>query len=100
MKGLGGQTKKDRSKELSEAKMEVVGAAHDDIVGTTRRVLAVAEGTGDSVKCRDDAYHQIVVQNADEHGLEPGEFCTVEVTDHNTVYAFGTPVEARTAAPR
>ncbi|MFB6120289.1 MAG: tRNA (N(6)-L-threonylcarbamoyladenosine(37)-C(2))-methylthiotransferase [Halobacteriaceae archaeon] len=92
MDGLGGQTKKDRSTAMSDLKMDVVGEAYDSLVGETRTVLVVAEGTGDSVKCRDGAYHQIIVRNAAERGLEPGDFCTVEVTDHNTVYAFGDPV--------
>ncbi|WP_049980152.1 tRNA (N(6)-L-threonylcarbamoyladenosine(37)-C(2))-methylthiotransferase [Halolamina rubra] len=92
MKGLGGQTKKDRSKAMSELKREVVAEAYEELIGTTREVLVVEEGTGDSVKCRDSAYRQIVVQNADEHGLEPGDFAEVEVTSHQTVYAFGTPV--------
>jgi threonylcarbamoyladenosine tRNA methylthiotransferase CDKAL1 len=92
MKGLGGQTKKDRSKAMSELKREVVAEAYEELVGTTREVLVVEEGTGDSVKCRDSAYRQIVVQNASEHGLEPGDFAEVEVTSQQTVYAFGTPV--------
>ena len=92
MKGLGGTKKKERSKELSDLKMTVVGEAYEAMVDTTREVLVVAEGTGDSVKCRDGAYRQIVVRNASEHGLEPGDFTEVEVTAHQTVYAFGTPV--------
>jgi threonylcarbamoyladenosine tRNA methylthiotransferase CDKAL1 len=57
-----------------------------------REVMAVREGTGDSMKCRDDAYRQIIVRNADEHGIEPGDTVEVEVTSHQTVYAFGEPV--------
>jgi MiaB-like tRNA modifying enzyme len=91
MKGLGGTVKKERSKAMSELKMEVVGDAYESMVGTVRDVLVVEEGTGDSVKCRDGAYRQIVVQNASEHGLEPGDFATVEITGHQTVYAFGRP---------
>ena len=92
MKGLGGTLKKERSKEMSELKMAVVGEAYEAMVGTTQEVLVVEEGTGDSVKCRDGAYRGIVVQHASDHGLEPGDFCEVEVTGHQTVYAFGTPV--------
>ena len=92
MKGLGGTIKKERSKEMSELKMTVVGEAYEAMVGTTQEVLVVEEGTGDSVKCRDGAYRGIVVQHASDHGLEPGDFCEVEVTGHQTVYAFGTPV--------
>ncbi len=92
MKGLGGQTKKDRSSAMSDLKMEVVGDAYESMVGERRRVLCVEEGTGDSVKCRDGAYHQIIVQNAAEYGVEPGDFLDVEVTGHQTVYAFGEPV--------
>ncbi|MCT9097763.1 tRNA (N(6)-L-threonylcarbamoyladenosine(37)-C(2))-methylthiotransferase [Haloarchaeobius sp. HME9146] len=93
MKGLGGTLKKERSKEMSELKMEVVGDAYEAMVGETMEdVLVVQEGTADSVKCRDAAYRQIIVQNASEHGLEPGDFVDLEVTGQNTVYAFGTPV--------
>jgi MiaB-like tRNA modifying enzyme len=92
MKGLGGQTKKDRSKAMTDLKMDVVGEAYESMVGAERDVLVVREGTGDSVKCRDGAYRQIIVQRASDHGLEPGEFATVEVTGHNTVYAFGERV--------
>jgi tRNA A37 methylthiotransferase MiaB len=77
---------------MSELKMDVVAEAYESMVGETRRVMVVQEGTGDSVKCRDDAYRQIIVQNASEHGVEPGDFLDVEVTGHQTVYAFGKPV--------
>ena len=92
MKGLGGTLKKERSKEMSTVKREIVGEVHEKMVGTTQEVLVVQDGTGDSVKCRDGAYRQIIVQNASEHGLSPGEFATVEVTGHQTMYAFGTPI--------
>ncbi|WP_049907712.1 tRNA (N(6)-L-threonylcarbamoyladenosine(37)-C(2))-methylthiotransferase [Haloferax elongans] len=95
LKGLGGTIKKERSKEMSEAKMDIVAEAYEEMVGTEQEVLVVQEGTGDSVKCRDAAYRQIIVQNASEHGLEPGDFTHVEVTAHQTVYAFGEPVEKR-----
>ncbi len=93
MKGLGGTLKKERSRELSELKMDVVSDAYEEMVGEVREdVLVVEEGTGDSVKCRDSAYRQIIVQHADEYAIEPGEFVDLEVTGHNTVYAFGKPV--------
>jgi MiaB-like tRNA modifying enzyme len=92
MKGLGGQTKKDRSKAMSELKRKIVGEAYESMVGDTRELLCVEPGTGDSVKCRDSAYRQVIVQNASEHGIEPGDFLDVEITGHQTMYAFGTPV--------
>ncbi|UWG50287.1 2-methylthioadenine synthetase [Halalkaliarchaeum sp. AArc-CO] len=92
MKGLGGTIKKERSKEMSELKRRVVGEAYESMVGTRRTVLAVRPGTGDSVKCRDSAYRQIIVQRADERGVEPGDVFEVEVTGHNTMYALGRPV--------
>jgi MiaB-like tRNA modifying enzyme len=92
MKGLGGQTKKDRSSALTDLKMDLMGEAYEAMVGEERDVLVVREGTEDSVKCRDQAYRQIVVPEADAYGLEPGDFATVEVTGHNTVYAVGKPV--------
>ncbi len=92
MKGLGGSVKKDRSSALTDLKMELMADAYDALVGTRRRVLAVEAGRGDSVKCRDAAYHQIVVQDASDHGVEPGAFLDVEVTGHQTVYALGRPV--------
>ncbi|MDB2237283.1 tRNA (N(6)-L-threonylcarbamoyladenosine(37)-C(2))-methylthiotransferase [Halorubrum ezzemoulense] len=98
MKGLGGTVKKERSKAMSELKMEVVGEAYESMVGGTFEVLVVEEGTGNSVKCRDGAYRQIIVQNATDRGVEVGDFLTVEVTGHNTVYAFGDPVTESTPA--
>jgi MiaB-like tRNA modifying enzyme len=92
MKGLGGTVKKERSKAMSELKREVVAEAYESMIGETRRVMAVREGTGDSMKCRDEAYRQIIVRDADERGIEPGDFLDVEVTSHQTVYAFGEPV--------
>jgi threonylcarbamoyladenosine tRNA methylthiotransferase CDKAL1 len=93
MKGLGGTLKKERSKEMSTAKHEIVGGAYEEMVGTVQRdCLVVEQGTGDSVKCRDGAYRQIIVQNATEHGIEPGDFVDVKVTGHQTVYAFGKPL--------
>jgi threonylcarbamoyladenosine tRNA methylthiotransferase CDKAL1 len=61
-------------------------------VGERRDVLAVRPGTGDSVKCRDGAYRQVIVQHADELGIEPGDFFEVEITGHETMYTFGEPV--------
>ncbi len=92
MKGLGGTLKKERSKEMSAVKREIVGEVYEAMVGTTQEVLVVQKGTGDSVKCRDGAYRQIIVQNASKHGLQPGEFSTLEVTGHQTMYAFGKPI--------
>ncbi|WP_312911863.1 tRNA (N(6)-L-threonylcarbamoyladenosine(37)-C(2))-methylthiotransferase [Natronosalvus caseinilyticus] len=93
MKGLGGTIKKERSKAMSELKLEIVGAAYEEMVGETREdVLVVEEGTGDSVKCRDSAYRQLIVRNASEYGLEPGQFVDLEVTSANTVYAFAEPI--------
>jgi len=92
LKGLGGTKKKERSKAMSDLKMDLMAETYGDMVGDRRGVLVVEEGTGDSVKCRDSAYRQVVVQNASEYGLEPGDFAEVEVTSHQTVYAFGEPV--------
>ena len=91
--GLGGQIKKDRSKELSERKRELVAAAYADMVGDRRKVLVVQPGREDSMKCRDGAYRQIIVTDAEAHGLEPGMFTTVEVTDSEHMYAYGRPIE-------
>ena len=91
--GLGGTIKKERSREMSELKREIVGEAYAELVGERREdALVVERGTGDSVKCRDSAYRQIVVQNASEYGLEPGQFVDLAVTDHRTMYALGEPV--------
>ncbi|MFC4549773.1 MULTISPECIES: tRNA (N(6)-L-threonylcarbamoyladenosine(37)-C(2))-methylthiotransferase [Halorussus] len=92
MKGLGGTLKKERSKEMTDLKMEVVADAYDAMVGETHEVLVVEPGTGDSVKCYDEAYRQVIVRNAPEHGIEVGDFVDVEITGHSTVYAFGEPV--------
>ena len=93
MKGLGGQTKKDRSKAMSELKMDVVGAAHEAMVGRTSSVLLVEDGTDESLVGYDEAYRQVVIVDAEERGLEVGDFVDVEITSHSTVYVFGEPVE-------
>jgi len=92
LKGLGGTVKKERSKAMSELKREVVGEVHESMVGDQREVLAVRPGTGDSVKCRDGAYRQVIVQNADEYGIDPGDRFEVAITAHETMYVFGRPV--------
>ncbi|MBX0295143.1 tRNA (N(6)-L-threonylcarbamoyladenosine(37)-C(2))-methylthiotransferase [Haloarcula nitratireducens] len=93
MKGLGGQTKKDRSKAMTELKMDVTGDAYEDMVGCESEVLLVEDGTDESLVGYDEAYRQVVVADAEERGLETGDFVDVEITSHNTVYAFGVPVE-------
>jgi len=98
LKGLGGQTKKDRSKSMSALKREVVAEAYQSMVGERREVLAVEPGTGNSVKCRDSAYRQVIVRDAEEYGVEPGDVLEVEVTAAEPVYCFGEPV-ARAEAP-
>ena len=92
MKGLGGTEKKERSKAMSDLKTEVVGAAHESMVGERHEVLVVEPGTGESVKCYDEAYRQVIIRDAPDHCVEPGDFLTVEITGQNTVYAFGQPV--------
>jgi threonylcarbamoyladenosine tRNA methylthiotransferase CDKAL1 len=93
MKGLGGTVKKERSKAMSELKRDVVREAYEEMVGDKREVLAVRPGTEDSLKCRDSAYRQVIIQEASEHGIEPGDFVEVEITGQNTMYAFGEPVD-------
>ena len=92
MKGLGGTIKKERSSAMTDLKQEIVGQAYESLVGERKRVLVVEPGKRNSVQAFDGAYHQIVVQDAEERGIEPGDFLDVEVTDHNTLYAFGEPV--------
>ena len=89
MKGLGGQTKKDRSSEMVEVKMDVVGAAHEGMVGRESEVLVVEDGTDDSMVGYDSAYRQVAVPGAESAGVELGDVVTVEITGHNTVYALG-----------
>jgi tRNA A37 methylthiotransferase MiaB len=62
------------------------------MVGERHEVLCVEQGTGDSVKCYDEAYRQVIVTNAEERGVEPGDLLDVEVTSAETVYCFGVPV--------
>jgi len=44
------------------------------------------------VKCRDGAYRQVIVTQATERGIDPGDAFEVEITGHETMYAFGRPV--------
>jgi threonylcarbamoyladenosine tRNA methylthiotransferase CDKAL1 len=92
LKGLGGTLKKERSSEMVEQKMGIVSDAYQEMVGDRCQVLVVEPGTGDSVQCYDDAYRQVVIQNASEYGIEPGDFVDVEVTSAENVYCFGEPV--------
>jgi threonylcarbamoyladenosine tRNA methylthiotransferase CDKAL1 len=92
MKGLGGTLKKERSKEMTDLKMDVCREAHESMVGETHEALVVENGTGDSVKCRDEAYRQVIVTNASEKDLEIGDFVEVEITTNENVYCFGEPV--------
>ena len=89
MKGLGGQTKKDRSSEMVEVKMDVVGAAHEEMVGQESEVLVVKDGTDDSMVGYDSAYRQVAIPGAETQGVELGDFVTARITGHNTVYALG-----------
>ena len=89
MKGLGGQTKKDRSSEMVEVKMDIVGAAHEEMVGQESEVLVVEDGTDDSMVGYDSAYRQVAIPGAESRGVELGDVVTVEITGHNTVYALG-----------
>jgi MiaB-like tRNA modifying enzyme len=100
MKGHGGQTKKDRSSELAELRLDIVEAAYERLVGERREVLVVEEGREDSVKCRDDAYHGIVIPDAADRGIEPGDRLTVEVTSQERVYAFAEPAEGASHGDR
>jgi MiaB-like tRNA modifying enzyme len=95
MKGLGGTLKKERSKAMSELKREIVSEVHESMVGSRREVLVVEQGHRDSVKCRDSAYRQVIVQDATAHGVEPGDFLTVEVTGAQPMYCFAEPVDSR-----
>ena len=92
LKGLNGTVKKERSRELSKRKREIVASAYEALVGEKRDVLVVEPGTGNSVKCRDDAYNQLIVREANEYGIEPGDRVTVTVTDNEPMYAFAEPV--------
>jgi MiaB-like tRNA modifying enzyme len=92
MKGLGGTLKKERSKEMTDLKMDVCRAAHESMVGETHEVLVVQDGTGDSLKSRDEAYRQVIVTNTSEKDIEIGDFLDVEITTNENVYCFGEPV--------
>ncbi|WP_181686247.1 tRNA (N(6)-L-threonylcarbamoyladenosine(37)-C(2))-methylthiotransferase [Halorhabdus salina] len=90
--GLGGTIKKERSKAMTEVKMDVVGAAHEAMVGEQREVLLVEDGTEDSLVGYDEAHRQVAVPKAESMGLSLGDFVNVEITGHNTVYALGEAV--------
>jgi len=92
MKGLGGTIKKERSKAMSALKREICTETHASMVGETHEVLAVEPGTGDSIKCRDGAYRQVIVTDAADRGVEVGDFLDVEITAHEAMYCFGEPV--------
>ncbi|MEF8814139.1 MAG: tRNA (N(6)-L-threonylcarbamoyladenosine(37)-C(2))-methylthiotransferase [Halovenus sp.] len=89
LKGLGGQTKKDRSSEMTDVAMDVVGDAYASMVGETREVLLVEDGTDESLVGYDRAYRQVAIPGAERAGVELGEAVTCEITGHSTVYALG-----------
>jgi tRNA A37 methylthiotransferase MiaB len=91
MHGLGGTVKKERSTAMTDLKMAVCREAHAGMVGDTREVLVVQEGTGDSVKCRDPAYRQVIVTDAAAKGVAVGDVLDVEITASEAVYCFGEP---------
>ncbi|MCQ4332504.1 tRNA (N(6)-L-threonylcarbamoyladenosine(37)-C(2))-methylthiotransferase [Natronomonas sp. F2-12] len=99
MKGLGGTIKKERSKAMSELKREICTDVHASMVGETHEILVVEDGTGDSVKCRDGAYRQVIVTDATERGIETGDTLEVEITAHEAMYCFGEPIEVRNERP-
>ncbi|MFC7132607.1 MULTISPECIES: tRNA (N(6)-L-threonylcarbamoyladenosine(37)-C(2))-methylthiotransferase [Salinibaculum] len=88
MKGLGGQTKKDRSSEMTDVKMAVVGEAYEAMVGRESEVLLVEDGTGDSLVGYDTAYRQVAIPGAETEAAL-GDVVRAEITGHNTVYALG-----------
>ncbi|WP_435197138.1 tRNA (N(6)-L-threonylcarbamoyladenosine(37)-C(2))-methylthiotransferase [Natronomonas sp. EA1] len=100
LKGLGGTLKKERSKAMTELKMDVIGEAYESMVGERHEVLVAEEGYGDSVQCYDEAYRQLVITDASEHGIEVGDFVEVEVRSAQTVYAFADPVSSPDCEPR
>ncbi|QPV61298.1 tRNA (N(6)-L-threonylcarbamoyladenosine(37)-C(2))-methylthiotransferase [Halosimplex litoreum] len=89
MKGLGGTVKKERSKAMSELKMDVMDEVYESMVGEVRSVLLTEDGTDDSLVGYDRAYRQVAVPGAQTQGVELGDTVDVEVTGHNTVYALG-----------
>jgi MiaB-like tRNA modifying enzyme len=93
MKGLGGTVKKERSSEMTDVKMDVVGAAHEAMVGRESEVLVVEDGTEDSMVGYDRAYRQVAIPGAERAGVDLGDVVDVEITGHNTVYALGELVE-------
>lgn len=92
MKGLGGPIKKERSKQMSTRALEIVGDVYKSMVGERRSVLAIEQGTGVSIKCRDDAYRQIIVKEAQQYDIEIGDRFDVKITSAEHVYCFGTPL--------
>jgi len=92
--GLGGTIKKERSSAMTDLKMDVVGAAHDAMVGEEHTVLLTQDGTEDSLVGYDEAHRQVAIPEAESMGLELGDFVDVEITGHNTVYALGEPIRA------
>ena len=89
MKGLGGTEKKERSKRMTDVKMDVVGETYEGMVGERRSVLVVEDGTDDSRVGYDRTHRKVAVPGAERTGVELGEVVDVAVTGHNTVYALG-----------
>ncbi|MFC7056903.1 tRNA (N(6)-L-threonylcarbamoyladenosine(37)-C(2))-methylthiotransferase [Halovenus salina] len=88
MKGHGGQIKKNRSSEMTDLKMSVVGEVYESMVGAEREVLVVEDGTDDSMVGYDQTHRKVAIPGVQSAGVELGDFVTCRITGHNTVYAL------------
>ncbi len=92
LKGLGGTLKKQRSSEMTQLKLKITSQAYRDMIGTTHYLLAVEPGLNGSMKCRDEAYRQVIIKNHENYGISPGDFVNSRIVSSEHVYAFAEPV--------
>ncbi len=92
LKGIGGNIRKQRSVEMTKLKFEIVSRAYQSMIGNQHTLLAVEHGTNGSMKCRDEAYRQIIIKNSDDYSIQPGDFIESCVVASEHVYAFGEPL--------
>jgi threonylcarbamoyladenosine tRNA methylthiotransferase CDKAL1 len=92
LKGLGGTLKKQRSSEMTQLKLEITSQAYRSMIGTRHTLLAVEPGTNGSMKCRDEAYRQVIIKDFEDYGITPGTFIPSQIVSSEHVYAFAEPV--------
>jgi len=77
---------------MTKLKFEITPQAYRSMIGTRHTLLAVEPGLNGSMKCRDEAYRQVIIKNSEDYGIAPGAFIQSHIISSEHVYAFAEPV--------